>query len=73
MPLWEAAQLLLGFAIPFLLVKHVVDARLARELYGAESDYAFVLWQMRSNGWNYVLQVTLLIVAWAHGCIGIHY
>lgn len=73
MPLWEAMQLILGFAIPFLLVKHFVDARMAREIYGAESDYAFVLWQMRENGWNYVLQVALLIVAWAHGCVGVHY
>lgn len=73
MPLWEATQLFLGFLIPFLLIEHVVAARMARELYGAESDYAFIIWQMQKRGWTYAVQVVLLIVAWSHGCMGVHY
>lgn len=73
MPLWEAAQLVLGFCIPILLIEHFVSARMARELTGAESAYAFIIWDMRGGPWTYVTQVTLLTVTWAHGCIGIHY
>jgi adenylate cyclase len=73
MPLWEATQLILGFLIPLLLLKHFVAARVAREAFGAESDYSYVIWGMRSSDWKYVLQTLLLTVAWAHGSMGIHY
>ena len=73
MPPWEAIQLILGFLIPLLLMKHFVAARVAREAFGAESDYSYVIWGMRSSDWNYLLQTLLLTVAWAHGCMGIHY
>ncbi len=73
MPAWEATQLLLGFIIPPLLIQHVVDARFAREFYGAESGYSYVIWYMRDNIWTYVLQSLLLVVVWTHGCMGIHY
>lgn len=73
MPVWEATQIVLGFTIPFLLIKHIVAARLARDIFGAESGYSYVIWGMQENPWNYVLQSALLVVAWAHGCMGIHY
>ncbi|MGE3335282.1 MAG: adenylate/guanylate cyclase domain-containing protein [Rhodospirillaceae bacterium] len=73
MPAWEAVQIILGFTIPLLLIKHIVAARLARDIFGAESGYSYVIWGMQENPWNYVLQSALLIVAWAHGCMGIHY
>jgi adenylate cyclase len=66
-------QLVLGFTIPLLLVKHVVAARVAREAFGAESGYAYVIWGMHENPWTYVLQTSLLVVAWTHGAMGIHY
>ncbi|MDX2224993.1 MAG: adenylate/guanylate cyclase domain-containing protein [Rhodospirillaceae bacterium] len=73
MPAWEAAQIMLGLLIPVLLVQHIVDARMAREFYGAESGYAYVIWGMRGDWWTYFQQCLLLIVAWTHGCMGLHY
>jgi adenylate cyclase len=74
MPLWEAIQIVLGLAIPMLLVDHFVNTRLASMQYGFEDSYtALVLlfWVLKPElgAW----QTVLLLVAWVHGCMGIHY
>jgi adenylate cyclase len=72
MPTWEAAQMLLGFAIPMLLTQHAIGTRLGHEWYGAVDSYHRVLtafWSRPDGGGR---QALLLIVAWAHGCIGMH-
>lgn len=71
---WEWAQMLLGLSIPFLLAEHVIGTRAASLLYGTDPDYRMVLlvhWGAGPVPW--VLQATLLIVAWVHGCLGLHY
>ena len=71
---WEWAQLALGFAIPIILVEHILGTRVSEELFDMEPSYAFVqaaYWVL--SPWDGVLQVTLLIIAWLHGCIGVHY
>lgn len=71
---WEAVQLGLGLLIPPLLVQHALGLRLAESLYGIEADYRFVLvnlWVIAPD--QAVLQVLVLLVAWVHGCIGLHY
>ncbi|MGD9536524.1 MAG: adenylate/guanylate cyclase domain-containing protein [Alphaproteobacteria bacterium] len=70
----EAAQLLLGFAIPFLLVEHALGTRLLHELYGVTDNYVYVVLVL----WVFapvigVVQNVFLVVAWTHGCIGMHY
>ncbi len=69
----EWTQLVLGLAIPALLANHLADTRLALLLYGLPKQYPQVL----ATFWVFVplfgvLQVVVLIVAWAHGCIGMH-
>jgi len=70
----ELTQLVLGLAIPFLLVSHFVGARLQATLFGRDVYYAQVFnanWISRPYGeW---VQFALLLVAWIHGCIGIFY
>jgi len=70
----ELTQLVLGLAIPFLLVSHFVGARLQATLFGRDVYYAQVFnanWISRPYGeW---VQFALLLVAWIHGCIGIYY
>src|SRR5271154_5404530 len=39
MPVAEAAQLILGFSIPFLLIDHVLQTRVSDTFYG--SDYGY--------------------------------
>ena len=74
MPGWEALQTGLGLTIPLLLVDHVVGTQIANEFYGFEDSYtALVLlfWVLKPE--LAVWQSILLLVAWVHGCMGIHY
>jgi adenylate cyclase len=73
-PLWEGLHLILGLAIPPLVVSHVVGTRLAHELYGTNDSYTYLMlifWELRPD--MGVRQVILLMVVWAHSCISLHY
>ena len=74
MPVWEAAQYALGLVLPPLLVAHVVGTRIAWWRFGAEDPYArvvFSLWlQIPESG---ARQTVVLVLAWLHACIGVHY
>ena len=70
----EAVQLVFGLSIPFLLAAHVVGERVALDLYGIEKGYAQALhlfWVTTPT--RGVLQVTALMVAWIHSCIGVYF
>lgn len=71
MSLSEVVRLALGFLIPFLLAGHFVATRLAHELYGVDDSYSrnvFLMW----IGGSTLAQLSLVTVAWVHGCLGIH-
>ncbi|HEV2672970.1 MAG TPA: adenylate/guanylate cyclase domain-containing protein [Aliidongia sp.] len=74
MPGTEAAQLCLGFLIPFLLAQHLASTRLSYDLYDGDDTYRAELLKFftlsPSSG---VLQIVLLIAAWIHGSIGVNY
>ncbi|HXQ67947.1 MAG TPA: hypothetical protein VN980_15350, partial [Alphaproteobacteria bacterium] len=42
MPAWEATQLILGLAVPPLLIEHVLGTRLAYELLNLHDNYFYV-------------------------------
>ncbi len=69
---WEVTQIALGFAIPILLIPHVVGTRVAHELFGVIDTYDYVLARLVLGGF-WLTQTALLLVVWVHGCIGIHY
>ena len=74
MPAWEAAQLVLGLAIPPLLLLHMAGTRLTDELVGTTPSYARVLlrsWVVDPQAG--LRQVVLLLLAWTHGCMGVHF
>ena len=74
MPAWEAGQLTLGLLVPPLLVWHVVATRLAHEVAGTQTSYTLVvlaLWQLDPIAG--LRQVVVLVVAWIHGCTGLHF
>ena len=74
MPLWEAVQILLGLAIPLLVVDHAVGTRIANEFYGFEDSYTslvLLFWVLKPE--LGLWQSLLVLVAWTHGCMGIHY
>ncbi len=71
MPLWEAAQILIALAIPFLLIPHIMFTRVAAERFGVGDSYSYELvWLWPAYA---VLQNVLLALVWAHACIGLHY
>jgi adenylate cyclase len=74
MPAWEATQIVLGLAVPPLLTSHVIATRLAYTMFGAGDPYPrLLLWFWVVNPWAGFLQSMLLLVAWTHGCIGLHF
>ena len=73
MPFWEATQLVLGLAIPPLLMVHIVGTRLTWTLLGHNIDYERIVGLLWSSEWSTFKQVVLLLVVWAHLCAGLHY
>jgi adenylate cyclase len=68
----ELVQLLLGLAVPPLLANHLAATRVAFTAFGLNKGYAqefYSFWIASPTlGW---IQLTLLVVAWLHGCLGI--
>ena len=74
MPFWEAAQLVLGLALPLLLIEHMLGTRGADELFGMHASYKFVVllyWTLAPLKGPII--ASALLVAWIHGCIGLHF
>jgi adenylate cyclase len=71
LPAWELVQIGLGVSIPFLLFPHIVNTRVARDLFGINDTYLYELPRLWPD--SAVLQSTLLILVWVHGCMGIHF
>lgn len=69
----EIVQLVLGLSIPPLLANHVFVTRISLALFGTQKGYAQELYSfwVKSPEMG-VMQVTVLIVAWIHGCIGVY-
>lgn len=71
MPRWELAQIATGLAIPFLLLPHIVNTRIAHTLFGVRDSYLYELTRLwPDSAWQ---QSTLLLLVWVHGCIGLHH
>ena len=71
----ELSQIVLGFAIPILLARHVVGTRISDNFFHTDVGYyAFLLWVyfVDSPGHGY-LQMLALVVAWSHAMIGLHF
>jgi adenylate cyclase len=74
MPVWEAAQIIFGLAVPPLLAYHVIGTRVANAMFGTEDLYTRVIltyWVL--DPWAGIRQLGLFTVAWTHGCIGLHF
>ncbi len=74
MPPWEAVQLLVGLAIPPLLVLHILGNRLASELFATNDSYIFVLLiYFVFNPVALAKQTLVMLLVWLHACVGLHY
>lgn len=71
---WELWQIALGMAVPFLLVEHMVGTLGAQFGQDIRLSYALILaayWIF--TPWLVVVQLALVITAWTHGSIGLHF
>jgi adenylate cyclase len=71
LPPWELFQISIALLIPFLLFPHIVNTRIASVFFGVEDIYLYELARLWPA--SAVLQSTLLLLVWVHGCIGVHY
>ncbi|MGP1397592.1 MAG: 2Fe-2S iron-sulfur cluster-binding protein [Inquilinaceae bacterium] len=66
-------QALLGLAIPFGLLLHLVDVRIATMVFGLEDGFERLVrtyWVEQPVAG--AIQVGLIVVTWAHGCLGVY-
>lgn len=74
MPVKEAAQLLLGLAIPILIAEHVIGTNVYDAAPGGDATYAYVanaLWVQAPM--KALRQAFALLTIWSHGCLGIFF
>ena len=74
LPAWEWAQMVLGLAIPFFLLQHVLGTKYLELAYGIKVNYPLVLtvhWAL--DPISVLVQMIALCIAWTHGCIGLHF
>ena len=72
MPTTEALRLACGLILPLLMAAHFASTRWAASAWGVTNSYermVATLW----NPWGATLQLSLLTVAWLHGCMGLHF
>ncbi|HEY1795886.1 MAG TPA: adenylate/guanylate cyclase domain-containing protein [Stellaceae bacterium] len=71
----EFVQIGLGFAIPLLVVRHVVNNRVGAGMMGTTiQNYTFELWGFFvAEPWRLWGQLAVLVIAWSHGLLGVHY
>lgn len=72
MPPAEFSQILLGLAVPLLLLGHIVATRVTRTATDVDTNYNFVLGLMVTSDFRVVMQTLLVLVVWSHLCIGLH-
>lgn len=71
MPMRELFQILLGLAIPILLVNHIVNTRVMGAFFHVDESYPAVLGRMWPDA--ALTQSLLLLLVWFHGVIGLHF
>jgi len=73
MPVWELAQLALGLSIVPLLAGHIAATWGARVLMGYDINYEYSLSGILSSDWVLAKQGILMLVAWSHVVLGLHF
>lgn len=74
LPILEAVRLGLGLVMPLLLVPHIFGTRVLADTFEFRDTYAYAvvgMWVLHPS--SALTQSVLLVVAWVHGCIGIHF
>ena len=70
----EVTQIAFGLCIPPLLIYHIIVNRGLHTAFGLNDSYAWVvlsLWRFEPD--QGILQTAVTILAWTHGCLGVHF
>ncbi|OAP43320.1 adenylate cyclase [Sinorhizobium glycinis] len=70
MPAGEALKIIFGLSLPFLLIPHVVAARVEPLLTGVAADYPQILRALWSSSAGTTRQTIALLFVWSHACLG---
>lgn len=73
MPAWERGQVMLGLAIPYLLLVHVVNTRGTRVLTGIDIDYVYEIALLWTDPVVRTKQIFLVVLVWGHFVTGLHF
>lgn len=73
MPIWNLLQYATALLLPFLLIGHVVGTRGVNEVLDFHRTYTVVVWNLWQDPQGVLKQYALLLVAWMHMSMGIHY
>jgi len=73
MPVWEATQMVLGLAIPYLLLVHIVNTRGTRILTGIDINYPYEIANLWVDPWTRFRQIILVLLVWGHFTMGLHF
>ncbi|MDA0368166.1 MAG: adenylate/guanylate cyclase domain-containing protein [Proteobacteria bacterium] len=74
MPLREVLQISFGLLLPILLLEHIVATRGMHQIAGINDTYGYVLstlWVSKPG--SGALQSLALVLAWAHGSMGLYF
>ncbi len=70
----EPLQLALGLSVPLLVLSHIVGVRLGHTLFAHQKLYPQELYAFWVSRPARAVQITaVLLIAWTHGCIGLHF
>jgi adenylate cyclase len=70
----EPLQLVLGLSVPALVIAHIIGIRMGLTLYGHEKLYPQVLFlHWISAPYRIWLMLSVMTIAWVHGCIGLYF
>ena len=73
LPRWQQLQLASGIAMVLLLIPHAVPIRGLYQGFNLDTSYPLVLQHLWNDAHVTIRQTTLVIVAWLHICLGLHY
>lgn len=66
----DATQIMSGMLVPLLLLPYLIDTRLANILFGVDDDSLYRLARLWPE--HGLFYVALIVLLWAHGCLGLH-
>ncbi|MEM9197336.1 MAG: adenylate/guanylate cyclase domain-containing protein [Pseudomonadota bacterium] len=72
MPVSKALQVLLGLTIPLLLIPYLVETRGVAEVLGVRDGTPYLLWRA-SEPAGALSHLALVLLVWAHACMGLHF